>query len=263
MGLGGISGTQRGALFAEIVRCDEMVRCLDGDAVASPCASVVWTQWVGCDAAERKREWRSLHQLPEPWVGHIDRAKILFVSSNPSIGGIRSPHTAAHRNGWAVSDESMFDTFERAFETYITDGKRLDGKVVRYWACIKKRAEELIPQRRVKPGIDYAITEVVRCKSKSEQGVADAADACVERYLDRTLGVSSAVVIVGVGSHARHALRRHFGVRGESSVATVVSDGRERKLVCLPHPNARGGAKTFAGNINQTDLDELRASLTD
>ena len=255
--------SRRRALFGEIVRCDEMVRCLKGDPTGRPCAAVVGTQWVGRSADERKKEWHELHQLPEPWVGHVERAPILFVSSNPSISGIGSRQTDADRNRWNISDDDMFDTFERAFDTYITDGKRLDGgKVVRYWACIKKRAEELITSRPVRPGIDYALTEVVHCKSTDEKGVPGAVDTCVERYLDRTLAVSGAVVIVGVGVHAERALHRHFDTRASDqngSILTVNPDGRERKIVFLPAPNSFGGKKTFAANTTQDELDELRA----
>jgi hypothetical protein len=38
---------------------------------------------------------------------------------------------------------------------------------------VRQRAIELL-QRDVRPGVDYALTEIVHCKSKSENGVAEA-----------------------------------------------------------------------------------------
>jgi hypothetical protein len=61
-----------------------------------------------------------------------------------------------------------------------------DDPAVRFWSAVKQRAKELLPEESVRPGLDYALTEVVRCKSREEVGVAEAAAVCSNRYLRET-----------------------------------------------------------------------------
>jgi hypothetical protein len=76
------------------------------------------------------------------------------------------------------------DRYESAFDLYIADGiaNRLpDGSrtsAIRFWVEVRSRAAELIPHRPLVPGIDYALTEAVRCKSHHEIGVAEAVATC-------------------------------------------------------------------------------------
>jgi hypothetical protein len=113
----------------------------------------------------------------------------------------------------------------------------------------------------VRPGHDYALTEVVRCKSRSEVGVADAAPTCIERHLTPTIELSAARVIVGIGAHARRALTSHFGLASATGVQRAEAGKREWLFVFLPHPNARGGSKSFAGNFGAEDLELLSGRL--
>jgi hypothetical protein len=62
-------------VFDWVAHCPNVDRCLDGDAHHS-CSAIVLSQHA------RKADF----QLSEPWRGQIDKAKILFVGSNPSIG---------------------------------------------------------------------------------------------------------------------------------------------------------------------------------
>jgi hypothetical protein len=128
-------------------------------------------------------------QLPEPWCGQIDRAPILFVSSNPSIGDDQ-------RALGSTTDDDAFDAHHYAFGggrsthtvdgvyTLDTNGKR-SRLPVKYWSAARDRAQELIPHRKVIVGIDYALTEVVRCKSKREVGVLAALKECSSRFFCR------------------------------------------------------------------------------
>lgn len=50
---------------------------------------------------------------------------------------------------------------------------RHNGDWVRFWAAVRKQAFRLLGHLAV-PGVDYAMTEVVHCKSAGERGVADA-----------------------------------------------------------------------------------------
>jgi hypothetical protein len=158
---------------------------------------------------------RSQLQVPEPWSGELEHALILFLSSNPSIS------TAEIYPRWAWPDEEIADFFGRRFDggrrRWIKDGKkslRADGSYGRataFWAAVRKRAIELL-QREVRPGVDYALTKIVHCKSKSEIGVAEAKKRCVPRYLRRVLTSAAARVIVVLGKPARQAVQEEFGI---------------------------------------------------
>ena len=199
-----------------IARCPVMSDCLDRGTSPHPCAAIARFQWDAIDPALRIARWRTAHQLPEPWVGHLVEAPILFVSSNPSIRGQITPEglAAPTRDGitWDTPDDEIIDRFENAFDKYMIDGVRWIGatRATRYWSSIKRRAQELILDRPVRPGHDYALTEIVRCKSRGEVGVADAAATCIERHLGPTLELSGAQVIVGIGAHARRALASYL-----------------------------------------------------
>jgi hypothetical protein len=252
-----------------VARCPIMAECLDREISTAPCAAIARFQWTSIDPATRIARWRQAHQLPEPWVGHIAEAPILFVSSNPSIRGQVTAEglAAPTRDGitWDTADDEIVDRFENAFDKYMVDGVRWIGakRATRYWSSIKRRAQELIPDRPVRPGHDYALTEVVRCKSRSEVGVADAAPTCIERHLTATIELSAARVIVGIGAHARRALTRQFQLTSRDGVHRPSVGERERLVVFLPHPNSFGGSKSFEGNLAPDELELLRSRLAD
>ena len=62
---------------------------------------------------------------------------------------------------------------------------------VRYWAAVRRRAGELLGREAV-PGVDYAMSEVVHCKSARERGVGSALGECVPRYLEALVAASGA-----------------------------------------------------------------------
>lgn len=250
-----------------IARCPVMEACLDSERSSHPCSGITGFQWQSIDAPTRISRWRDTHQLPEPWVGHLTEAPILFVSSNPSIRGQITPEglAAPARDGitWDTRDDEIIDRFENAFDKYMIDGVRSIGakRATRYWSSIKLRAQELIPSRRVRPGHDYALTEIVRCKSRDEAGVAAAASTCIERYLARTLELSGARAIVGVGAYARRALGSYMQLSPTGEVHDATIGGRTRWVVFLPHPNARGVSKSFARNLSPGAFALLRSRL--
>src|ERR1035438_1776548 len=144
------------AVFLSVARCPNVKVCLEG-AGPHPCCEIVQNQVitkgvVGYDD----------FQVPEPWVGEIDVAPILFISSNPSIGDDNAALGAS-------SNEALWDSHHYAFGggkgKYIIDGIFPAGangeklKKVAYWVFARARARELIPD--AVPGQDYALTEVV------------------------------------------------------------------------------------------------------
>ena len=282
------------AHLLEVARCKLVEKCLKGPPANHPCATIVLEQWLGVDEKERRRSWRAAHQLPEPWDGHLERAPILFVSSNPSISGgprVGRPreleqnppglffgfsaqeHPSIRKLGqgprWYWRGDEIVDRYEAAFDLYIADGIRgrlpdeTTTSAVRFWSEVRGRARELILHRDVEPGVDYALTEVVRCKSLGEHGVAEALQTCSQRYLKQTLEASGARVVVVLGRHAAKAMLDVMEISSDPRVQERVQIGRkERAVAFLPHPNARE-PRTFAKTVTRKQLAQLRALLAD
>jgi len=203
----------------------------------------------------QKQKWAAdtyaRFQVPEPWVGQIDKARILFVASNPSIGD------DDHALGGS-DDNTIWESHHLAFgggsRAYIIDGikttndKGEPGHTVRYWCSIRARAKELMPT--AVPGQDYAITELVHCKSRKEIGVSEAADECFRKHFENVMAVAKARVIVALGTFAR---KRFLGA--ESPPLTPIErqyGGRLRSIIFLPHPSSFVGPKSIKGRYPES-----------
>jgi len=75
----------------------------------------------------------------------------------------------------------------------------------------RTRATELL-ERPARAVVDFALTEVVHCKSVDEVGVDDAYDTCVEQWLRPVVRAAGARVIVLFGVYAGKAFHDFFGV---------------------------------------------------
>ncbi|HKU82347.1 MAG TPA: hypothetical protein VJP76_09285 [Candidatus Tumulicola sp.] len=237
--------------FFSVARCPNVRACFDSGA-PNPCREIVQVQEAPSYDA---------FQLPEPWVGQIDVARILFVASNPSIGDDDHAHGSS-------DDETIFESHHLAFgggsRPYILDGTKTTkpdgspGHTVHYWSAIKGRAEELIPNAR--PGTDYCITEVVHCESKDEVGVAKAAGECYSRHFESVVAVSIAPVIVALGAFA---WKRFLDGTHEPPARPIqrTFGGRPRTIVFLPHPSSFGGPKKIAERYSPEDLGSLERLL--
>lgn len=232
-----------------------------------PCSKIISSQKL-------PRNYGSLprFQLPEPWQGHIDPAPVLFLSSNPSIdNGVTSPDPC-----WSQSEQQLTNYYDTSFDNpggWIIDGKYTEGPngnlhLQRFWSGVKRRAMELL-QRDVKPGVDYAITEVVHCKSQREVGVREAIDTCAHLYLRRVISLSAAKVIVVLGQKAQLAvkseLKAELNLAGTPSIqwgllGPANIEGLSRYVAFLGHPTG-SDPKKFEVCINAPGLAALRAFL--
>jgi hypothetical protein len=199
-------------LLIEIARCPNVRRASEDES--HPCRSVVAAQGgLG----------RTGHQLPEPWSGRIERAPILFVGSNPSF----NPEEPFPVEEWA--DDKI--------EAYFTTPDRLNLNV-RYWNVVRSIAHAILG-REPRPGHDYALTELVRCKSWEEEGVPQALETCTERHLEKTLQVAGAKVVIALGKVAREGIASHIGCRSEIGLrGTFDIGGRKRVVLLLGHPSS-------------------------
>ena len=211
------AGAHRRALLLEIARCGVVPDCFRPEGAEHPCAPIV--RWQGAPRLENQ-------QVPEPWNGQIDRAPILFISSNPSFNpGEDYPL-------WLGGNDDDVNSF-------FTD--RFDhatGHWPPFWNSMRKLARELL-EDEVRPGIDFASTEVVHCKSPNEQGVRSALLHCPGPL------PSSGPCGGGRSGHdrsrsaCREAVRDELGVgSGESLVASARLGDRALEFAMLPHPSS-------------------------
>ena len=237
---------ERNELLLAIVNCPEIAKAR-GDA-GHPCHSIVSLQ-----PPER-------FQKPEPWRGHIDTAPILFVSSNPSIRGDDQFPPAE----WKDRPQHIINHYQRCFD----DDANIPGHIdkatynsVRYWTGARARAKEILG-RPAKPGTDFALTELVHCKSEKEKGVAKAHLACAEHWLDRVIQVSAAAIIVLMGWQARdHCAARWDLDKAQKVHFDVGTPGRVRAVIILPHPNSWEPQKIEYYPDIHNQLPRLRALL--
>jgi hypothetical protein len=260
---------ERQQLLTEIARCPLLELNLTAERPTHPCHDVVASQWPDSSLSDRRARWKREHHLPEPWVGHLERAPLLFVSSNPSLSSPRpalkpttfaQPRThigkhlradhPAFRHGLAApksnwNDDELVDRAENAFDVWMSEGTaEIDdtgqaAKAARFWVATRALAAAFYNDD-VQPGHDYALTEVVHCKSKSEVGVASAVNVCAPLYLRRVIAQSPAVVVVALGDKARNALRGVFTYPDAGVVSRPLAiEGVRRRFVFLAHPNAR------------------------
>lgn len=274
-------------LFLTISRCPVMAGTLRGDA--SHCRKVVLCQ-TALEPPIADSLWQRKHHLPEPWVGDIERAQLLFLSSNPygrrcydatpapppygriaEFNGARvEEHPSLERAFEAPkaewSDAQLLDKAATLFKVwaepkgtrlYLDEEKTLD-KESPYWSAARCFAESVLHQPV--PGSDYALMEIVRCKSPEEEGVEEAAKECVPRYLDRTLELSPAPVVVVMGRSARQVVRRLTGFADYGPVSPPLPlGGQKRTLVFLAHPSSRGSK--YRKKLNAADTATVASIL--
>jgi uracil-DNA glycosylase len=219
-------------LFHDISRCAVIEDYFRDQAhFAEPCRTIIRSQRPTNDME---------HQLPEPWRGDIVGAPILFVSSNPSIGEDRNALGAS-------SPDEVWNSYANAFSNprvmlaakySVTPNGTRSARAVQYWAEALGRAEELLD--RVVPGRDYALTEVVHCKSLKNKGVKEALNTCVGRYLDRVLTLSQSCVVIIYGDYAASVFAERYSVlRGVACYeGPTMICGRERFIIRLDAPGS-------------------------
>ena len=97
----------------------------------------------------------------------------------------------------------------------------------------------------VVPGRDYALTEVVHCKSRAEAGVIrkaganGAIDTCSDLWLERVLEHSRADVLIVVGKPARNAFRTLTGYENKVTLSESLEvAGRIRRVAFVTGPRS-------------------------
>ena len=223
-------------LLLEITSCEYFKNGVDE---SHPCHKI-----LSCQSGKNRH-------VPEPWNGKIETAPILFISSNPAINSLEEfPNLS-----W--KEDRIIDFFDNRFsleknlflkDKYLVKGRKPllvnggYGKAPPFWGSAKNTATEVLEEPAI-AGKDYAIMEIVRCKSGGETGVSKARPTCVDKFLKPTLKLSPAKLIVSIGKEAEGPLRRIFNIAGKSKLSQISYDGIERTIVFLPHPASFGKSR--------------------
>lgn len=187
-------------LLLQIARCEEVPVALEDRN--HPCHKIVTSQTTDG------------FQLPEPWNGNITSAEILFVGSNPSY------NSAEFFPNQAWDNHKIADFFrERFSDAYY--------KKIRFWSLIKKYAAWIldVPKNDPKLPEKICITEIVHCKSTREYGVRESCSICAQKWFQQILDSFQGKYIVVLGMVAKKMLHEI---------------PCEKKVLFMPHPNARG-----------------------
>ena len=230
---------QHDELLLAIAHCPELAKARAGAPIS--CSKIASVQ--PGDA----------YHVPEPWSGRIDTAPILFLSSNPSISENEDYPTPR----W--TDARTVDFFQRRFDRDAGYSYEAFRKV-RFWTSVRRRAEEIIGREAI-PGKDFALTELVHCKSRGEQGVPEALPTCSERWLLPVMRRTAAKIVILLGSQARDACTLLWQLESRQSVHfDVPIAGQHRAIIILPHPNAFK-KKTLEANTSASERQRLRSLL--
>jgi hypothetical protein len=206
------------ALAIEINSCREVIEALNDKS--HPCHEVVKWQADQWKPPILQIENSKMHR-PEAWTGDIVNAPILFLSSNPSFNEDENyPSWQLNEKEWPmdkVADFSMnrfTSDIKRAYGA--SDGlseKKIDRTIgkngelldkVTYWGWARNIVSFIHGKdiSEVSAHSDYAMTEIVHCKSKGEDGVKKARLKCKDKFLERILALSNAQLIFISGQHA-------------------------------------------------------------
>ena len=207
-------------LAKQVSRCPNFVEVVNGGA--NSCEEVINSQIKEHSPNPISVvEKRKVFHTPEPWAGNLTTAKIMFLSSNPSI----DPNEIFPNLSWSetealdfslnrfsndpnrkygATEGSNIKDFDR---TILTTG--ISPKRVRTWRDLRNRAAVLLEKEpeQTSATSDYVMTEVVHCKSKKEVGVSSALSTCVSKWFEPMLTLSAAKLIIVSGDRAGVAVK--------------------------------------------------------
>lgn len=253
-------------LMMNILRCG--LSCADEK---SPCHSIWEAQ--GC------REVRDFH-LPEPWNGDVENASALVVSINPRI----TPGELFPRFGcdfWLdkagkLDPNRADDFFRNRFEGYFVTHEKgtcfkvrhEDGSMRNpgghYWTQVHHAVQVLLNRLEIVPGRDYALTEVVHCKTLRENAAAECCNYCAGKWFEQILCLAKkAKAILVLGNLARIYVSKKVGINAPQSYRRyqVSIGGTDRICVFADHPASFGGGIDFQA-LGRAMTTEINPNIT-
>ena len=213
-------------LALQIGRCPNFVQALNGEQ--NSCKEIVDSQFKEHEGGQFLTiSKKSVFHTPEPWAGNLQSAKIMFLSSNPSIDSMEifpnltwpepemldfylNRFSSDPNRKYGATEGSNIKEFDR---TILSSG--ISPKRVKTWKVLRDRAAVLLEKQpeQTSATSDYVMTEVVHCKSKKEVGVNSALSVCVSKWFESILTLSAAKLIIVSGDRA--------GVAAKTALSTL------------------------------------------
>lgn len=197
-------------LMISISCCEEVKKAIE--EIDHPCHKIVRFQ-----GNELK-----FFQHPEPWNGNIEKAKILFVGSNPSYNESEEYPT----DSW--DNEAIYEYHNNRF---LTGYYQTNRNKVLFWRKMRKSASWLLGIPLNNPNLEknICLTEIVHCKSPREIGFPEACNKCVEKWMDKVLTEFNGKYIV-VFSKAAQERFKMFEIQNQASIVG-------KRIIYVPHPS--------------------------
>ena len=220
-----------------------------------------------CNALYKSQRCTSIadFQIPEPWNGDIENAPILFVGLNPGFLDVEL-YPKLGNPYWTLAN-GKFDTakvedfFEHRFnssyqyvqypnKTKIAPNKYKSLRGRTFWAYVKSIADKILNTSNSNPGVDFAITEIVHCKSKDISCIhSNCYNICFKNHFDNILSIAQNLqYIVVLGRPTRDRISNYFGISSASKNQwyNVNLNNKIIKIIFVDHNAARGAS---VGNI--------------
>jgi hypothetical protein len=231
--------TNRTALARWIAGCPHFERGGDGD-----CEAVIAAQRLPHEARRR----------PEPWTGQLDKAPILFVTSNPNTEPGRVP-----KQSEVPPPDRLLDFYEGYFN------RHPEGiATVPTWKRMKIWADQLI-SADPDSDLNFALTDAVHCASRQQAGVPQALKRCATLYLQPIVEASVARLLICCGSAAASGLTSatygRVALKVGMSWGPAELWGAERIVAAFPHPADRFRAADNLERLVPQLLPDLQAWL--
>lgn len=267
-------------LAQAICSCPEVQNALENED--HPCRKVVLTQ------TNIARKDTDMRQRPEPWIGNLEKARILFISSNPSISDHEDIQIREDFPTYGMSERNAAEFFIKRFDNSVNPPhatfnypgyvdflyRSNDGvfrgkgnstdKSIETWKGIFERAKEILGPE-CNPNENYALTEVVKCKSKKEEGVKDASDKCIEKWMSSVLQIAKSRIVIVVGAPARdnfaHKIKELGSEFGANSKRYPELGQRGRAIRDIKLSNFGGTARIYVFNWHPTSMIPRKGEL--
>lgn len=216
-----------------------------------------------CNALYNSQQCASIadFQIPEPWNGDIENVPILFVGLNPGFLDVElypklgNPYWLQANGGF--DEAKVEDFFEHRFNSrhqYVKypnrtkiapeEYKRLRGRT--FWGYVKSIADKIL-NRESNPGVDFAITEIVHCKSKDISCIhSKCYDKCFDQHFNNILSIAQNLqYIVVLGSPTRDRMSKYFGISPVVKYKwyyNVKLNDKTINIIFIDHNAARGAS---------------------
>lgn len=216
-----------------------------------------------CNALYNSQQCASIadFQIPEPWNGDIENAPILFVGLNPGFLDVElypklgNPYWMQANGGF--DEAKVEDFFEHRFNSrhqYVQypnrtkiapeEYKWLRGRT--FWGYVKSIADKVL-NRVSNPGVDFAITEIVHCKSRDIRCIhSKCYDKCFDQHFNNILSIAQKLqFMVVLGSATRKRISKHFGISPVEKYKwyyNVKLNDKTIKIIFVDHNAARGAS---------------------